>query len=90
MRGLFLTHVPVCRPGRQAKTNIDAQQPDPPKNPACRRLLDQAPADDPDAAANAGCLLFKEGDYAGAAKKFEDATHALGRLVGLGIEHCLF
>ncbi|KIY95653.1 Tetratricopeptide repeat protein 30A2 [Monoraphidium neglectum] len=47
---------------------------------ACRRQLDQCGPDDPGAVANAGCLLFKEGDYAAAAKKFDDATHALGRL----------
>ncbi|GBF97318.1 flagellar associated protein [Raphidocelis subcapitata] len=48
--------------------------------PACRRLLDAAPPDDPDALANTGCLLYREGEYAAAAKKFDDATHALGRL----------
>ncbi|KAI8470715.1 MAG: flagellar associated protein [Monoraphidium minutum] len=47
---------------------------------ACRRLLDQCAPDDPGAAPNAGCLLFKEGDYDGAARKFEDAAQALGRL----------
>jgi len=51
--------------------------------PACRRLLDQSSGDDADAVANTGCLLFKEGDYAAAAKKFEDAMHALGRLVSV-------
>jgi thioredoxin-like negative regulator of GroEL len=53
--------------------------------PAVRRLLDATPSGNADAAANAGCLLYKEGDFAGAAKRFEDATHALGRQVRLAL-----
>jgi hypothetical protein len=49
--------------------------------PAVRCLLQAAPRGDPNAAANAGCLLYREGDFAGAAKRFEDATDALGRQV---------
>ena len=44
--------------------------------------MDQAPAGDADAFANAGCLGYRGGDFAGAARSFEDAVHALGRLVG--------
>jgi hypothetical protein len=34
--------------------------------------------------ANMGCVLFKEGDYAGALAKFQEAVGSLGQLVSLG------
>lgn len=49
--------------------------------PGAQRLVECAQPGDGAALANAGCLLYRDGDYAGAARRFEDAVHALGRQV---------
>lgn len=45
---------------------------------AAQSLVEDAPADDPDTKINLGCLLFKEGKYEEACKKFTNALQVLG------------
>jgi tetratricopeptide repeat protein 30 len=46
--------------------------------PVCKSLLDACPAEDSDIIVNQGCVLYKEGDYEGANRKFMEAMQATG------------
>lgn len=45
-------------------------------------LLEQLPPDDPDYIYNMGCLLYQEGKYEEACRKFTSAMQVLGYLPG--------
>ncbi|CAD5123521.1 DgyrCDS11860 [Dimorphilus gyrociliatus] len=46
--------------------------------PSAQSLVEQAPSDDPDTEVNLACLLYKEGRYEEACKKFQDGLNAAG------------
>lgn len=46
--------------------------------PSAQSLVEQAPSDDPDTDVNLACLLYKEGRYEEACKKFQDGLNAAG------------
>ncbi|KAK6476150.1 tetratricopeptide repeat protein 30A [Huso huso] len=43
-----------------------------------KSLVEQLPSDDPDSEINLGCLLYKEGEYEEACKKFSSAMQVMG------------
>lgn len=45
-------------------------------------LLEQLPQDDPDYIYNLGCLLYQDGKYEDASKKFMSALQVLGYVPG--------
>jgi hypothetical protein len=47
----------------------------------CKSLLDACPPEDADIIVNQGCVLYKEGDYDGANRKFMDAMQVRCRCV---------
>ncbi|KAK9534531.1 hypothetical protein VZT92_006971 [Zoarces viviparus] len=51
--------------------------------PAAKSLLEQLPQEDPDYVYNTGCLLFQDGKYEEACKKFSSAMQVLGYLPAL-------
>lgn len=57
-------------------------------------LLEQLPQDDPDYIYNMGCLLYQEGKYEEACKKFTSAMQVLGYVPGtcpgMSFLHSLF
>lgn len=52
-------------------------------------LLEQLPQDDPDYIYNMGCLLYQEGKYEEACKKFTSAMQVLGYVPGTCPERSL-
>nr|XP_043906241.1 tetratricopeptide repeat protein 30A isoform X2 [Solea senegalensis] len=51
--------------------------------PAAKSLLEQLPQDDPDYVYNLGCLLYQDGKYEEACKKFMSAMQVLGYVSAL-------
>lgn len=54
---------------------------------APQSLLEQLPQEDPDYVYNTGCLLFQDGKYEEACKKFSSAMQVLGYVPGSQLRH---